>query len=298
MLNKIIAKTLPLVPKPIVRSVANRYIAGESLGDAVATVKHLNDDGAKATIDVLGEFVDTRERAVAATRMASEVLKAIHHRGLRSGLSVKLTSLGLDIDVEFCYANLKMLVTQAREHGIFIRIDMENSPYTSKTLSFYKRLREEGIDNVGVVIQAYMKRSEADITALAPYKASVRLCKGIYNESEQIAYKDRLDIQENFKSLLRMLIQQEMFVGIATHDDVLLEFAENYIRRIDLDRDRYEFQMLLGVRSERRRKLLTEGHQLRVYVPFGEDWYGYSVRRLMENPQIAGHVVRAMFTNG
>jgi proline dehydrogenase len=296
MLNQLIAKSLPIVPKPIVRVVSNRYIAGETIQDAVKTVRRLNSEGAKGTIDVLGEFVTSRTQAEHETATSREVLEAIASNDLRSGLSVKLTSLGLDIDDEFCYRNVRSIVARAQEVQRFVRLDMENSPYTTKTLDIYRRLHSEGLTNTGVVIQAYMKRSADDIRSLAATKTTVRLCKGIYIEDPSIAYRDRVEIQENYKTLLRLLFDHEMYVGIATHDDVLLDFARAEIAKRKLPRDRYEFQMLLGVRENKRKELIGEGHTMRIYVPFGHDWYGYSVRRLKENPEVAGHIFKAMFT--
>jgi proline dehydrogenase len=302
MLNQLIANVLPIVPKPIVRAVSDRYIAGETVQEAVTTVRRLNVLGAVATIDVLGEFVSSRAQADEETRTAATVLDTIGETNIGSGMSVKLTSLGLDIDREFCYENVNMLVTKARAIGRFVRLDMENSPYTEHTLGIYRRLRQDGLDNTGVVIQAYMRRSDLDITTLATDRltqgASVRLCKGIYVESDSIAYKGREAVRENYKGLLSLLFDNDMYVGIATHDDVLLDFARKEILKRKIAKNRYEFQMLLGVREQKRDELINEGHKVRIYVPFGHDWYGYSVRRLKENPEVAGHIVRAMFTGG
>lgn len=298
MLNQLIARALPIVPKPIVRAVSNRYIAGETIQDAVNTTRKLNSQNASATIDVLGEFVSSRTQAEQEAQMSSGVLEAIGETGIKSGLSVKLTSLGLDIEDEFCYKNVFSLVKKADEIKRFVRLDMENSPYTTKTINFYKRLRSEGLSNTGVVIQAYMRRSEEDIRDLAKLGASLRLCKGIYIEPNDIAFQGREAVQENYKKLLCLAFDNNMYVGIATHDDVLLDFAQNEIAKRSLKSDRYEFQMLLGVREQKRDALIKEGHKMRIYVPFGHDWYGYSVRRLKENPEVAGHIIRAMFTGG
>lgn len=298
MLNALIAKLLPIVPKPIVRAVAGRYIAGATVEHAVQTVRQLNAEGAKTTIDVLGEFVESRKQSLEETEMSLLTLDAIHQHNLQSGLSIKPTSLGLGIDEEFCYGNVRRVLERAAQYGRFVRIDMENSPYTTKTLDLYRKLRADGFENTGVVIQAYMRRSEEDIRSLVPLNASVRLCKGIYIEPQEIAYKGREEVQENYKRLLVQLFDNKMYVGIATHDDVLIDFARQYIEKNAISRNRYEFQMLMGVRDEKRRELLREGHALRVYVPYGSDWYGYSVRRLKENPQVAGHIFKAMFTGG
>lgn len=298
MLNELIARTLPIVPKTIVRQVSNRYIAGVTIQDAVNTMRKLNSAGAVGTIDVLGEFVSSRSQAEEETTMSSNVLDAIDTNKIQSGLSVKLTSLGLDIDDEFCYANVRMLVAKAQAMKRFVRLDMENSPYTDKTIGIYRRLHSEGLHNTGVVIQAYMRRSEEDIRSLAAQKTSVRLCKGIYIEPENIAFRQREEVQENYKKLLCLLFDNDMYVGIATHDDVLLDFAQEEIAKRGVPQNRYEFQMLLGVREQKRDALIKDGHKMRIYVPFGHDWYGYSVRRLKENPEVAGHIFKAIFTGG
>ncbi|MFP4368166.1 MAG: proline dehydrogenase family protein [Candidatus Kapaibacterium sp.] len=298
MLNKIIIKTLPLVPKPIVHIFAKKYIAGDELQDAVKVTQDLMAKGGMSTIDVLGEFVTTKERALHEKEMSSEVLDAIHENRLKTYLSVKPTSIGLGIDEEFAYNNLKELAEKARQYGLFMRIDMENSPYTTKTINLYKKLRDAGFDNLGIVFQAYMKRSEEDIKSLIDYKPSIRLCKGIYNESPEIAYKGVETIRDNFKRLLELIIDNDMYIGIATHDEPLIQYAVEEIKKRKLGKDKYEFQMLLGVREDKRDELLEYGHPLRVYVPFGKDWYGYSSRRLKENPQMAGHVFKAIFGFG
>lgn len=294
MFNKLVVAALPFVPKVIVKKVAQRYIAGPSLIDAVNTVKELQSKGASATIDVLGEFVTDVNRAQSETQMSASVIEAIHSNQLDAYLSVKLTSLGLDLDKEFAYTNVRVLVQKAQSLGVFVRMDMENTPYTSITLDFYRRLRNEGFTNVGVVIQAYLRRSEQDVAELLQYRPSVRLCKGIYIESEDVAFKDPDHIRNNYKRLLRMLVDGGADVRIATHDEALLADAEALIQERALQPANYQFQMLLGVREDRRDALIAAGHPVCVYVPFGEDWYGYSTRRLKENPQIAGYIARSV----
>lgn len=298
LLNTLIVKTLPLVPKSIIKSVAKRYIAGDSLSDAVRVTQELAARGASSTIDVLGEFVTSRERSLHEWQTAASVIEAIDKHHLNSYLSVKLTSLGLDIDPEFAFANVRSLVEKAAELGIFVRMDMENSPYTSVTLDFYRRLRAEGFENVGIVLQAYMHRSEEDIRSLLALKPSVRLCKGIYIESPDIAFKQPDEIRKNYKKLLRLLLDGGANVRIATHDDELIDDAIQFVTHNNISKSRYEFQMLLGVREERRNEIIRSGFGMRIYVPFGSDWYGYSTRRLKENPQVAGYVLKAMFVRG
>lgn len=294
--SKLVVASLPIIPKVIVKKVAQRYIAGPFLDDAVKTTKFLMSKGACATIDVLGEFVESRDRAVEETSMSRSVVDAIGAHHLDAYLSVKLTSMGLDIDHDFAYNNLKTVVSRARELGAFVRMDMENTPYTDITLDFYRRLRADGFDNVGVVIQAYLRRSEADIKSLLEYKPSVRLCKGIYVEEERHAFKDPDEIRTNYKKLLRILLDGGADVRIATHDEALISDAERALKERSIAPSSAEFQMLLGVREDRRDQLIKAGYKVRIYVPFGEDWYGYSTRRLKENPQVAAYIAKAVLT--
>ncbi|MEW6060846.1 MAG: proline dehydrogenase family protein [Bacteroidota bacterium] len=297
LLNSFVVKTLPYIPKSIVGAVAQRYIAGETLADAVAKVRQLNSEHAMATVDVLGEDIVTQDQATESKFASLDVLHAITKNSLDSNLSVKLTSLGLKMEKQFCLGNVEEIVSTAKRLNNFVRIDMEDHTCTDDTLEIYRILRNR-YDNVGIVIQAYLHRSEGDVRALAAEKANVRLCKGIYNEPPQVAIKDRVGIQQNYLKLLRILFEAGCYVGIATHDDVLIEGAKKMISEFDIPKTMYEFQMLLGVRDEKRKQLISDGHRLRVYVPFGRDWYGYSVRRLKENPQMAGHVFKAMFGVG
>lgn len=296
LFNSLVVATLPIIPKSIVKSVARRYIAGDALSDAVRVTQQLMAKGACSTIDVLGEFVSSRERAIAETSSQGAVLNAIRDNGLESYLSVKLTSLGLDIDRDFAYANLRSLVERAASYGLFVRMDMENTPYTDITLDFYRQLRRDGFDNVGVVIQAYLHRSEADIRSLLEFAPSVRLCKGIYVEDASVAIKDPDGIRNNYRKLLGILLSSDARVHIATHDEALIVDAEKQVTAQRPSRQNVEFQMLLGVREDRRDSLIKGGHRVRIYVPFGDDWYGYSTRRLKENPQVAGYVAKAVLT--
>ena len=285
LFSSIVVKTLPIIPKRIIKQVAKRYIAGATLDSAVDTVKRLSAIGAHSTVDVLGEFVSSRERAVHECRSSMDVIQAIGKHSLPAYLSVKLTSLGFDIDDGFCTDNLRSLLQAASERGLFVRLDMENSPYTTRTLDLYKKMRAEGFTNIGVVIQAYMRRSADDIKELAAMNADVRLCKGIYIEPASVAYKERTEVQENYKRLLRQMLDAGMNAHIATHDDVLIDDALDLIAKNSV---------LLGVREERRDAIIKDGHAMRIYVPFGEDWYGYSTRRLKENPQVAGYIAKAV----
>lgn len=304
LFDRLVAASLPFVPKPVVRMFSRPYIAGEDLADMVAVVKALNQEGAMATVDVLGE--DTRDRQQAAQTVAEyrRVIDAIAEQRLDCNISIKLTAFGLLIDRSVCAENLRAILGAARERGLFVRIDMEDSSVTSLTLELYLEARRE-FHNVGPVLQAYLRRTLADARALLKAHESlagpplnVRLCKGIYNESPQVAFKDREVVRRSYANLLDLFLSQGAYVGIATHDQPLLYEGLRLVDRHRLAAGQYEFQMLHGVIPETRRLLLGEGHPLRVYVPYGEHWYGYSVRRLRENPQIAGHVLRNLTSRG
>jgi proline dehydrogenase len=295
-LNSVIAKSLPFIPKPIVGKVSSRYIAGTKLSDAIGAVRDLNRKQMMATLDILGEDIAERSAAELIKQEWIRVLEEIESTGVDSNISVKPSQLGFRIDLEYCYSNLRSLVASARDRGNMVRIDMEDSTMTTATIGLYKRLRTEGFENIGIVIQAYLHRSDADVRDLAKMKANFRLCKGIYRESPDIAYQDRDEIRRNYGLLLRVMMENGCYVGIATHDEYLVGKAFELISKNTLPRERYEFQMLLGVREQLRKSIVDAGHRLRVYVPYGDQWYAYSVRRLKENPQIAGYVLRALLT--
>jgi proline dehydrogenase len=294
ILDKAIANSVPAIPRPVVRRISRRYIAGDTLEEAVATVRDLNRSGCVATIDLLGESTESKADAVRTLHDYEKVIDALDEHNLESGISVKLTGLGLTINEELCRANLEQIVSYAGEKGRFVRVDMEDSPYTGVTLDMIIELHER-YENVGAVIQAYMRRSLDDVVRLTEAGVSVRLCKGIYDEPRRIAYKDFDTVRENYRLLLEELLRGGPYVGIATHDEFLVWHALRLIHQLEVPKDRYEFQMLLGVDEELRGILVGAGHKLRVYVPFGEDWYEYSSRRLKENPKIAGYVAKDVF---
>jgi proline dehydrogenase len=296
-LNALLARTLPLVPRGVVRRVASRYVAGETLGDAVETVRRLNAEGCLATLDVLGEDVvrfSETEETVAEYRRA---LDAIAENRLDANISVKLTALGLKLDPARCREHFGRLVDGATAHGIFVRIDMEDSSVTDETLRIYYESRRV-TERVGLVLQAYLRRSPDDARRAAAVRASVRVCKGIYVEPPEIAYQGRQEIRDNFAVLVEDLLAAGCPVGIATHDEWLVEKALATITHLKLGSEAYEFQMLLGVSGDLRRRLVAAGHRLRVYVPYGRSWYAYSLRRLKENPAIAGNVLRGLLRRG
>jgi proline dehydrogenase len=293
MINKIINLVLPLVPKPIVRHFAKTYIAGETLAEAMATSQKIKEAGARCSIDVLGEYVESKKQTLKDLKIRLAVIDKIKENNLDATESIKLTSLGLGLDDDFCWDNTKKIVAYARDKGVYVRIDMEDTPYTDRSLEIYRRLREEGFDNVGIVLQAYLKRTREDILSLLDLKPTIRLCKGIYVEPEELAFQRFDEINQNYKELLELMFENNLYACIATHDSELIEHAEKLILGKNISKDRYEFQMLLGVTEEKRDRLIKLGHPMRIYVSFGEDWYGYSMRRFAENPKIAKHVMRA-----
>ena len=294
--NHFILSAIRLLPKPLMKRFAMRYIAGEELDDAIRVVRAINSKQMRGTMDVLGENVSTREESLAAVRECEEVLHSIHRNHLDANLSIKLTQFGLKIDEGFCFSNAKHLLAITSGYNNFVRIDMEDSSTTSETLKLYERLHSEGFQNVGVVIQANMRRSVEDVRRLVSMKSNVRLCKGAYIEPETIALRGKEEIRLNYLKLLKMLLEGTCYAGIATHDDFLVGAAYELIQEMNLQESDYEFQMLYGVKSKLRDKIVADGHRLRVYVPFGRSWYAYSIRRFKENPQMIRYVLRALFS--
>jgi len=297
ILNKIIVGTLPVIPKGIVRKFANRYIAGDKVEDAVITARRLNDKGIMGTIDVLGEDVFNKDDAARAKRECLGLLEAIEKNKLNANESLKLTSLGLKIDTDFCYQNLTEILTAAKQMNIFIRIDMEDSTCTTDTIKIFEEAHKN-FSNCGIVIQSYLRRSADDVRNLAKMNSNFRLCKGIYIEPEEIAFKSKQEVRNSYIDLLRIMFENNCYVGIATHDDHLVDGAYKLIKEFKKSPDQYEFQMLLGVRENLRERILKEGHRVRVYIPYGTHWYQYSIRRFKENPQMAGYIVKSIFTGG
>ena len=296
LFHRLLVAPLPYVPKPIVWQLSRRYVAGTDVESALDVVGALNELGCKATIDVLGEDSATRAGVDEAAELYHQTLAGIEGRKLDCNVSVKLSDMGLRFDPVLCYQVMDHLVAEAAERDNFVRIDMEDSSVTSITLDIYHRLCERH-DNVGTVIQACLRRSSDDVARLLDEGlANLRICKGIYVEPEKIAWTDADDIRRSYQAVLEQLFEGGAArVGIATHDPVLVEHAEALIERLGIDRSRYEFQMMLGVAESLRDRLVASGHPLRVYVPFGERWHPYSMRRLRENPAIAGHIVRNLF---
>jgi len=290
VVERALVHALPLLPRATVRSFASPYIAGETLADACRVVEELNRSGKAATVDVLGEEVETLGEARALADAYVEVLDAVRERGLDAHVSVKPTGLGLEVDRELCRENVERLVRLAERDGSFVRIDMEDARTTDATLDLYRRLRADGLERVGVVLQARLRRTLDDIASLAPLAPNVRLCKGIYLEPPEVSFTRSSEIRAAFVRCAEALLESGAYVAFATHDDALIQEAKRLVARHRLPTERYEFQMLLGVRERAADALVREGHRVRVYVPFGERWYEYSLRRLRENPRVAARV--------
>ena len=288
LLNRALVRVLPAVPRPLVQRISSRYIAGPTLADARRVVAELNAHGKMATVDVLGEEVTQASETVAITDEYVAALDAFERDALDANVSVKPTALGLKLDYALCKRNLERVIAAAEPTNRFVRIDMEDASTIDDTLRLFRELRDEGHGRVGPVLQASLKRTVADAAALAG--ASVRLCKGIYIESEAIQFQDHEAVRVNFVHALEALLDGGCYAAIATHDDWLVEQALRLVRERNLRVEEYEFQMLLGVRPELGDRLVREGHRLRIYVPYGSKWYEYSLRRLQENPAVAGYI--------
>jgi proline dehydrogenase len=283
------------MPKSVVGFFSRKYIAGDTMEKAVNCVKNLNAKGIYATMDVLGESITHKDEAVAAKKKCLEVLDTIESNNLMANLSLKPTQMGLSIDEEFAYEQIKELVEKAGKYDNFVRIDMEDSSFTDKTIDLFKKLRNE-FNNVGIVLQSYLKRTTSDVITLNKLGTNYRLCKGIYIEPSTIAYRDRQEVRNNYLKSLELMFKNGNYVGIATHDEYLINEAYKMIKEKNIPKDKFEFQMLLGVREDLRDKINNDGYKIRIYVPFGEDWYPYSIRRLKENPQVAGYIFKNIFS--
>jgi len=291
LFDRAVASALPVVPRSVVRRVSAPYIAGPTLEDARRIVRSLNGEGKRATIDVLGEEIHTADEAHSIAAAYRDVLAAVDADRLDANVSVKLTGLGLKVDLDLCRSLLEALVSEAGARGQFVRIDMEDASCVDDTLALYRALRGAGLENVGIVLQACLRRTHTDIAELRRLRPSVRLCKGIYVEPSSIAFRDEKVVRRSFLSCLEALLAGGSRVAIATHDEALI--GGSLASVASLPPEAYEFQMLLGVRERRASELVAAGYGLRVYVPYGQRWYEYSVRRLQENPQMAGVIGRA-----
>ena len=303
MFNKFIAAILPYFPKKLIWIFSRPYISGELIEDAIRASMEMNNKNMKTTLDVLGEFITTLEEAELNKMEYLKLIDVSYENAIDGNFSLKPTSFGLLIDKEICLDHIREIVTKAASYKGFIRIDMEDSPCTDLEIEIFRKLKMEFPANVGLVIQAYLKRTLQDMEDMLDLNTlknplNFRLCKGIYIENEAIAYKKHNEINQHFLEDLEFMFKNNMYVGIATHDKLLIDGAYSLIEKNNVPKDKYEFQMLYGVTPKLRESVVNEGHKMRVYVPFGKQWFGYSTRRLKENPKMASHIIKAIFYKG
>jgi len=295
LINNLLIQIIPFLPKSFIKLFASPYIAGITDDEMLSTVKNLNAKGYDTAIDILGEHVKTEKEATEITEKYANLYDEISSRSLEANLSIKLTHIGQDLGYDIVKKNLMILTKKAKKHHNFLRLDMENSPYISETITLYKEALEVYAD-IGIVLQAYMYRSIDDLNALANEQFNCRVCKGIYIESEDIAYTDYEKIRENYIKLVQTGLQKGSYIGIAGHDEYLINHLYQWIQDNNIPKNQYEFQVLYGVPMEKiLQKLIQEGNKIRVYVPYGDNWYDYSIRRLKENPKMAGYIIKNLF---
>jgi proline dehydrogenase len=302
MINRLIANTLPLLPQRLVWLFSRSYIAGETVDEAMSACRALNDAGVKTTIDILGEFIQNLDEAKNNRNEYLSLIDTAQRLGIDGNYSVKPTMFGLLIDVEACYGHIRKIVARAARSGNFIRIDMEDSACVDLEIDLFRRLKAEFPENVGLVVQAYLRRTLDDLNSLMDLHTpaiplNYRLCKGIYAEPSRIAYQRHDEVNAHFLKALDFMFQNGVYAGIATHDRALVDGALDLIHRYGVPRNRYEFQMLYGVTPELRRTIVDAGHTMRVYVPYGRHWFGYSTRRLKENPKIVTSIIKSILLN-
>jgi proline dehydrogenase len=303
MFNRFIAAILPWFPKKFIWIFSRPYIAGETMEDALRVSNDLNSKGFKVTLDVLGEFITNLDQAEENKKEYLKLIDAATGRKIDGNFSLKPTSFGLLIDKEVCYNHVREIVASASSHNSFVRIDMEDSPCTDLEIELFRRLKSEFPANVGLVLQAYLRRTWSDLESMLDLNnreipLNYRLCKGIYVEPQEIAFKKYEEINSNFLNDLEFMFRNRIYAAIATHDKKLVEGAYQLIEKYNVPQNMYEFQMLYGVTPGLRQSILDAGHVLRVYVPFGKEWFGYSTRRLKENPKMASHIIKAIFYKG
>lgn len=302
-LNKMISSMLPYMPRDLVWLFSKRYIAGRRIEDAIRVCKELNTKGMMVTVDLLGEFITELAQAEENKKEYLKIIDTIQAQNINGNYSLKPTMFGLLIDKDVCYANIREIVAKAASYNNFIRIDMEDSQCVDLEIELFRKLKAEFPKNVGLVLQAYLKRTMSDLENMLDLHSSeiplnFRLCKGIYVEPESIAYKNYHEINAHFLEDLEFMLKHGIYPGIATHDKPLIAGAYELIEKYQVPRDRYEFQMLYGVTPQLRNSILEAGHRIRIYVPFGEQWFAYSTRRLKENPRMAWDIIKALFVRG
>jgi proline dehydrogenase len=303
MFNKFIASILPYFPKKFIWLFSKSYISGETIEDAMRVSKEFNQNKIKVTLDVLGEFIKTLTEAEENKKEYLNLIDVTCKAGVDGNFSVKPTSFGMLIDKEVCYQHIREIVAKAASCNNFIRIDMEDSPCTDMEIELFRRLKAEFPGNVGLVVQAYLRRTLNDIKGLSDlnsekYPLNFRLCKGIYIEPEAIAFKKYEEVNQHYLEDLEYMLKNKIYVGIATHDKPLVDGAYQLLKKYNVPKNIYEFQMLYGVTPKLRESIVNDGHTMRVYVPFGVKWFGYSTRRLKENPKMASHIIKAIFYKG
>ncbi len=303
MFNTIITWMIPFMPKKLVWVFSKKYIAGETIDDAIKISRELNAGGIKVTIDLLGEFITNLQQAAENKDAYLAIIDRVQKENIDGNYSLKPTSFGLLLDKEICFKHIREIVAKAASFGNFVRVDMEDSPCTDLELELFRKLKKDFPNNVGLVVQAYLKRTIQDLKDLKDIHSSqtplnFRLCKGIYVEPEAIAYKKYLEINEHFLADLEYMFANGYYPGIATHDKPLVEGDYELLEKYKVSKSMYEFQMLYGVTPELRKSILAKGHSMRVYVPFGKEWFGYSTRRLKENPRMASTIIKAIFVRG
>ncbi|WP_430810850.1 MULTISPECIES: proline dehydrogenase family protein [unclassified Carboxylicivirga] len=303
MMNKLIARTLPYFPKKFVWLFSRKYIAGETIDEAIMAAQQLNERGMLVTVDLLGEFITNLDQARQNKDEYLRIIDRFEDDKIRGNYSLKPTSFGLLIDPEICYELVREIVDRAAAANNFVRIDMEDSKCVDMEIDLFRRLKADYPRHVGLVFQAYLKRTMGDLEALmdlqtADVPLNYRLCKGIYVESEEIAYKDYQRVNEHYLKDLEYLLKNNVYVGIATHDRKLVEGSLKIIEQYGIAKEQFEFQMLYGVTPELRQEIIDQGFKMRIYVPYGKDWFGYSTRRLKENPKMAAHIIKSLFIRG
>ena len=303
MINQLIAAILPYMPKRLVWIFSRRYISGESLADAIRESEKINAEGCAVTIDILGEFISRLEEAESFKIQYIEVIEQFSSRKIKGNFSVKPSMFGLLLDKEACYRIIREIVAVADKYNSFIRIDMEDSTCTDDEINIYNRLKDEFPKRVGLVIQAYMRRTLDDVKKLMKSDTTTsplnfRLCKGIYIEDKSIAFKGYQEVRDHFIEDLEFMLKNDIFVGIASHDRYLVEQSMLLIKRLNISKEKYEFQMLYGVNPKLRKSIVEKGYTMRVYLPFGTQWFNYSTRRLKENPNMVWHILKALIIRG
>ncbi|MEQ6389558.1 proline dehydrogenase [Bacillaceae bacterium S4-13-58] len=273
---------------------AQKFVAGEKIEQAVEVIRKLNEQGLVTTVDYLGEFIDNEKEARERTDECVKAIRVMAENKLESQLSLKMTSMGLDISEDLVMENMRKILDAGKEHGIFVTIDMEDYERYQKTLDIFKELRKE-YDNVGTVLQAYLFRVAEDIEDLNQFSTNLRLVKGAYKESPKVAFPDKKDVDDNFKKIIKMHLLNGNYTAVATHDDDVIEYTKQLEKEHNISRDQFEFQMLYGIRTERQEELAKEGYKMRVYLPYGSDWYGYFMRRLAERPANIAFVLKGVF---